>query len=146
MFTTNRYLKLLLACLLSCLAFFPAFAQKAGKPYQLPAGITPQDYFPSTVVFKWKENLRSQIQNPNQPPAPLQQLFSQFGRSSYQQKFLGTQKPAQPTDRRGRPMADLSLIYEWEFEPGPSIEIIINALLKTGLVEYAEPHFIDHLT
>jgi subtilisin family serine protease len=144
--STNRKLKLLLACLPFCLAFYPVFAQKAGKPYQLPSGIMAQDYFPTAVVFKWKENLRSQIQNSNQPPAPLQQLFSQFGRSAYQKKFPGTQKPVQSVDRRGRPMADLSLIYEWEFEPGNSLEIVINALLKTGLVEYAEPHFIDHLT
>jgi len=142
----NKALQSLSLGLLFCLIAFVSRAQKTPQSFRLPEGITAQDYFPNIILFKWKESMRSQIQSNEQAPLSLQKLFSKYGRERYGQKFQGAQKPTRAFDRQGRLMADLSLVYEWQFESSIPLTIVINALLKTGLVDYAEPHFVDRLT
>ncbi|MBX7182727.1 MAG: S8 family peptidase [Bacteroidia bacterium] len=138
--------QIIILAALSCAIAGQARSQKSVNSYSLPKGIKPSDYFSNVAVLQWKEQYRSQAENLSAIPPSLQTLFNTYGKLRFQKRFEQASKPVQRYDKHGRALADLSLIFEWEFYDGFSLEKVMNSALKTGYFTYVEPHFIDHLT
>ena len=115
---------------------------KARKQFALPAKVTENDYTPKTVVFKLKPQFRSIaspgfIQNPE-----LQQVLNYVGVDNMAKKFPHHEAPREKFNSLGQAYADLSLIYQLKYTKDLNLVDVINQLLATGIMEFAEPHYI----
>lgn len=72
----------------------------------------------------------------------VRRIFNQYGLVKLAKKFPRALPPGRVKNKTGENYADLSLIYRAEFPSVAPLEEIISALKKTGLLQYAEPHFI----
>ncbi len=116
-----------------------AFAQST---YKLPIGITASDYMANTIIFKVKNVNRNLCNEQGLNIQTLQKSISSFGITNITKKFKNELPPKERTNKEGRAYADLSLIYECKFSGNFSIEKVINTLMSSDALIYAEPHFI----
>ena len=107
--------------------------------FQLAEGITDADYVPGRVIFKVKEQYRPYCTG-QQISLPLfQQWMDAMRAGTVRQTFPHADRPAESRNALGERLADLSLIYHVDYTNPVDIEEAVNLLLRTGLVEYAEP-------
>ncbi len=118
------------------------FSANAQSSYKLPKGISPSDYISNTIIFKVKDNYRSFCNETGINISNLQNKLNSLGSVSIAKKFKYELAPNQKFNKDGYAYADLSLIYEIKFSANSPIEKNINLLLSTGVLVYAEPHFI----
>ncbi len=128
-----------------CLAFILLTVNAiagSNNSFRFAPGITSKDYLPNTLVLKVKPAFRSQCTNNAIEVAQLEQIFNSIQVSDLFKIFPNHQPPAEPFDRYGRAYVDLSLIYQLEYKSNADIVKIINALVATDVLEYAEPKYI----
>ncbi len=112
------------------------------KAFQLPAGIGPEDYWQSKIIFKVKEQYRSACSE-NQVAIPALDLYTrELQATGIQKSFPKSAPPSESFNVLGERLADLSLIYELDYSLQIGIEDAVNLLLETGIVEYAEPSYV----
>lgn len=140
-------------CALLLLAFSAtfSFAQKAtsfssGGPahFTMPANLKASDYLQKTIILKVKGAYRSVCTNNGINDPEFIRLYSSIGGTGLAKKFPLVQPPARKYNAQGQAYADLSLIYEFSYTADVDFEKIINTFNNTGLLEYAEPHYIPH--
>jgi len=121
-------------------------ALQSQKLYQLPKGITNNDYLPKTIILKVKPAFKSSctITNINHPA--FQTISTTLGVTDLKKKFPQDKSPEKEFNQAGQRYADLSLIYELKYNATIDIEKAISKLLASGIFIYAEPHFIPKLT
>lgn len=113
------------------------FAQKL---YTIPKGA---EYKKSTFVIKIKSEHKSLCSNSAINIPELQDIFNQLQKISIQKMFPSTQVPKIATNSSGQKYADLTRTYRVSYgHANQNLEQIINLVLKTNTVEYAEPDFI----
>lgn len=115
---------------------------KARKQFTIPANTTSKDYAQNTIVFKLKPQYRSiaDVKKINNPL--LDQVLAYLGLNSLSKKFPKHNPPEKLRNDLGQAYADLSLIYELKYTNNISIEDAVNQVLATGLMEFAEPHYV----
>ena len=109
------------------------------KTFQMPYGIKESDYVSNAIIFKLKPEFRNSIQD-----AKLTGIFKEIqtedvGRIYPNHKPLVLSKAA-----AAEQLVDLSLIYELHFNGGMELEQAINKIIATGMVQYAEPRYIQY--
>ncbi|GIV27373.1 MAG: hypothetical protein KatS3mg027_1187 [Bacteroidia bacterium] len=103
------------------------------------------NFLPNTLILKVKEQYRSQC-NQNEINIPsLQNIFQKIQVTSIKKKFPEQQPPREKFNKWGYPLVDLSLIYEIKYSENIPIQKIINALINTNVLEYAEPYYLPQL-
>lgn len=117
-----------------------------GNTFKMPAKITSSDFMANRIVLKLKPEYKaygngSTITHPNATA-----IMQQIGADNVYRKFPHAQAPERATDAYGRKYADLTLIYEVHYTGDLSLEAAINRFLKTGLFQYAEPHYLPKQT
>lgn len=127
------------------LFFIPLFSFSQIEYFKLSPLIADSDYISGTIIFEVKEEYRSQCSEKGVQIEKLSNVFSAIGASDIKKKFPGKKSPETKLNSYGEPMEDLSLIYELKYSGDLSIEKAINAMLATGVFEYAEPHYLPHL-
>ncbi|HWY09844.1 MAG TPA: S8/S53 family peptidase [Bacteroidia bacterium] len=132
--------------LLSLSALFLAAAASAQTAYKLQPNVAAKDYMANTIIFKVKETLRSSCTEQGVNIPSLQKSFNTVGITSVNKIFKNEQAPREKFNKYGQPLTDLSLIYECKFSGSAKIEKVINALLASNALAYAEPHFIPVTT
>lgn len=100
------------------------------------------DYIKGTVYVKWKENLRLNESSTNINHPTIQQVFDQLAIERCEKSFPNTSKPSKEFDQYGRKYEDLSLIYNLHFSENKNVSDVIQKLIKSGLVEWAEPRYL----
>lgn len=118
----------------------------AGNTFKMPAKITSSDFMANHIVLKLKPQYKAYgngttITHPN-----VAAIMQQVGADKVFRKFPHAQAPQREFDAYGRKYADLTLIYEVHYTGNISLEAAINRFLKTGLFQYAEPHYLPKLT
>ncbi|UPT65307.1 MAG: S8 family peptidase [Sphingobacteriales bacterium JAD_PAG50586_3] len=119
------------------------YAQSSvGNTFKMPAKITSADFIANHIVLKLKPEYRaygngSTITHPNATA-----IMQQIGADKVFRKFPYAKAPETTHDVYGRKYADLTLIYEVHYTGNVGLEAAINRFLKTGLFQYAEPHYI----
>jgi len=132
----NTTLKMLSMLLLLNIQF--SQAQTNNSPQQFSFNEN-APYKQGIIVFKLLKGI--DVSN-----AKLTSALNQIGASDIKKIFPHNTPPLELTDKLGKPMVDLTLIYRCNFKT-PDIKKAIQALMKTGVVQYAEPeylHFINY--
>jgi subtilisin family serine protease len=109
--------------------------------FRLAPGVTQDDYVPATIIFKVKPEYRQACSVNGIADARMQNLFQRLGATSIYKIFPNHQPPAVERNAAGQKMADLSLVYKMEISPNADLVKSINAVLATGMVEFAEPKY-----
>lgn len=103
------------------------------------------EYIPGVVIFKVKEDYRHFCKKSEINLPALNSVFNRFKQVDIHKKFPLHQPPTQKVNSYGLHYVDLSLIYEYHYSSKIPINKVIQAILKTGMVKYAEPHYIPRL-
>ena len=126
-----------------------AVAIASGKPgvkeFRLPQGITRADMIEGTIIFKLKPEYRGVAKVSAIENQKLNAVLAAMGTTKVNKKFPSKTAPSVERNASGMKMVDLSLIYQVEFTSKEPVEKLANALLRTGLVEYAEPKYLPKL-
>ena len=117
-------------------------AHKTMKVFHLPDIITVSDYLPKTIIFKVKPEYRYACKAKSIDNDILNNVLASIGAVEPAKKFPRHTAPVAEKNERGDKFADLSLMYEVKYANNIPIEKAINAVLSTGVVEYAEPHYL----
>lgn len=137
-----KVIKLCAVAIAVALSLQGSAQSSVGNTFKMPAKITASDYMANHIVLKLKPEFRaygtgSTITHPN-----VAAVMQQLGADKVYRKFPHAQAPATPYDMYGRKYADLTLIYEVHYTGNVGLEAAINRFLKTGLFQYAEPHYL----
>ncbi len=135
--TATRVLVIFL--LICCQSF--AMGQTSNRFY-LPASVTANDYQLHKMIIKIKPEHASKCFSSVINIPRLQEVFNKLGVSSVQKKFPQIKSADKKLNNSGQAYADLSLIYDLDFQSNLSIENAINQLLQTGDVVYAQPSYL----
>jgi len=115
------------------------------KYFRLPEHVADSDYISKTIIINIKPEFRAFCKENIIDIPKLNDALNLIGTKLIAKKFPGKNKPATEYNRFGDKMVDLSLIYELKYSGNLKIESAINKLLSTGILEYAEPHYLPHL-
>lgn len=138
---------LLLAALITTTAFSQqktAASQRVPAHFVLPARLKPGDYMAKTIIIRVKPAYRSLCSADKINNADFIKLYDGIGGRGLMKKFPLEAPPEKAVNAQGQAYADLSLIYEFKYTADVDFEKIINVFRNTGLLEYAEPHYIPH--
>jgi serine protease len=138
---SHKFLKVLLILFLVQVSIQTASAQK----FQLPPGITVKDYIQKDIIFRIKPEYRSLCSEEGVAIPELKEKFSLLGVLDVAKKFKGKKQPQTTLNRYGEKMEDLSLIYELHYSKNITIDYAANYLLSSGVLVYAEPHYLPQL-
>ena len=133
---------LLLLLILSCCIH----SVNAQKTYSLPQKITSSDYLLNTIIIKVKPAYASVCTNTKIDHGLFYSICKDIGTSQLHKKFPFNHTPEKEFNSAGQKLADLSLIYELKFSSNYHIEKAISKLMASGILMYAEPHFIPKTT
>jgi serine protease len=106
---------------------------------------TSTSYLPNTLVFKIKPAHSLALSTHKENIPVLNKVFKDLDLTSLTRAFPKHESPKIEKDKLGQNMVDLSLMYYITFKSDINLEEAISKMLKTGMVEYAEPRFIDHI-
>ncbi len=113
--------------------------------FKMSAHIKSGDYIDKRVIIKVKSQYRSVCSANTIEDALFKQLYTNVGGSGLTKKFPHSFSPANSVNRSGQYLADLSLIYEFNYSASVSVEKVINKFAALQLFEYVEPHYIPHV-
>jgi subtilisin family serine protease len=118
----------------------------AQKLYRLPAKVTSADYLAKTIILRVKPAFRAVCANEKIGHGLFNNLAASIGMSHLHKKFPLDKAPEKEFNEAGQRYADLSLIYELNYTADLHIEKAISKLLASGILLYAEPHFVPKTT
>lgn len=122
-----------------------AQAQQISKKFRLPAEVTASDYIHGKAVIKLNQANSSAILNDGSvTDAKLAKVLGDHSATAAR-KFPHAKPPGDQT-RSGHKFVDLTRIYEITYSSSASLETFLNSLLATGIIEYAEPHYLPRLS
>jgi subtilisin family serine protease len=148
-------MKRIVSALLLFLVTFTLFSFNTQDPsvnigtsnyFKMPSGLTETDYLANTIVFKLKENNRSQAGTDRIDNTVLNNALISLNSNKLNKIFPDAQKPEQEYASYGEKYSDLSLIYVFKYTSNVSIEDAVNLIYATGQVEYAQPKYIQHVS
>ena len=113
--------------------------------FKMPDNIKQDDYIPKTIIFKIKSQYRNNCKNNEIDIKELKNIFNSLKANNVYKKFPDKLAPLKKYNNQGEKFADLSLIYELKYSSEILLEKAINSLYATGLIEYAEPHYLPKL-
>lgn len=114
----------------------------AQKTYRLGSNITEADYMARTIILKVKPAFAGYCTEKEISHPGFRAMAEAIGAANLHKKFPRDRSPETEFNAAGQRLADLSLIYEMNYTGDLSLEKAINKLLATGILLYAEPHFI----
>ncbi len=117
------------------------------NPIQKPFRLDPYlkegvNYVGGHVIFKVKEQYRGSCTISYINEQKLTPVLSALGVTNLAKIYPNVEPPKEKYNKLGQAYADLSLTYEIIYTNKISLEKAINALLATGLFDYADPRYI----
>lgn len=123
---------LLLFCAIS------SYAQlKTSRRYHFPAGITQHDVIAGQVLVKIKPQYKSLFQSGL--------TNGRTGLKAVAVRPVSASKKSSVTARGSKPVVDISQYFELRFDPSENVETYLNRLYESGLIEYGEPVYKEHM-
>lgn len=119
---------------------------QAQKLYKLGSGITESDYMAKTIIIKVKPAFAALCSEEKIDHAGFNAMAGAIGAGGLHKKFPKDKSPEKEFNEIGQRFADLSLIYELKYTAAVDIDKAISKLLASGILVYAEPHFIPKVT
>lgn len=141
----NLKITIVLLLLLINTSFSMASGNPGGKEFRLPANISASDMVDKTIIFKLKPAFRSDARISSVENQNMTDVLNAMGATSVVKKFPAKSAPSTERNAQGMKMVDLSLIYQVKYTSSEPIETLVNAIIRTGMVEYAEPKYLPKL-
>jgi subtilisin family serine protease len=145
---TNILRNIILLCIVLHTDIIVSIAQKINNnvdkkaPFKFSQNITNKDYLEKTIIFKIKGNYRNICSDNNINDTYLKNIFNDLGIVYLQKKFKNHDIIENNKSNNRNQRVDISLIYELKYSNDISLDIAINKLLYSPILEYAEPHYI----
>src|SRR5665213_89627 len=121
-------------------------AKKSGQEftqhYTLASMLHPDDYMANTMILKVREEYRPACTNEQIAIQAVSDYFLSIGVDNIHKIYPLKEAPKTAKNKWGKPMIDLSLIYEIHFTTPMLLDNAIGKLFNLGYFEYVEPHFI----
>lgn len=122
--------------------FTPNVSSAVSGGYAIPAGIKSSDYMERTVIFRVKPEFRAICSENLISSNPFKRVLASLGQTQLFKVFPRHQPPATVYNELGQKLEDLSLIYELHYSANMEIVKVINSILSTGMMVYAEVKYI----
>ena len=136
-------MKLLFTIIISLLVCSQLGAQKV---YQPPTQFSAFDYLPKTIIIKVKADFAHLCFNKRIEHPTFIRTLDAIGAVNLHKKFPFNKKPGKTHNEAGLAYADLSCIYELNYTSDLQLEKAIRQLVSTGILLYAEPHFVPKIS
>ncbi|MCY7361028.1 MAG: S8 family serine peptidase, partial [Ignavibacteria bacterium] len=149
--TKIRFIKYCLILFLATSVFFAfknpgnKISVNSNKYFKLPDNLTENDYVPKTIIIKLKERNRINSSINSIDNISVNEVLNDLNTVSINKIFTNAIKPVLRFSADGEKLADLSLIYIFEYNSSKSIEEAVNEIYNTGEVEYAQPKYTQKL-
>ncbi len=132
------FTQLMLICLIS------GIAANASNPNRETPGQSYHGsaYKPGILIINVKPQYRSLCSEHSIEIPELRTALEAISFTAVDKKFPKIFEPAEKVNKYGQKLVDLSLVYQVRFSPSVDIEKAMNTVLASGVVEYAEPHYI----
>ncbi|MEO5572139.1 MAG: S8/S53 family peptidase [Bacteroidia bacterium] len=118
-----------------------------GTPvFRMPQHLTAADYLSNTIVFKIKPEYRSACKTTSVENEKLNLIFTSISATAVSKIFPNKSVLTLQRNVHGENLMDLSTIYKVEFNSNSNLVKTINRIISTGLVEYAEPYYVPHVS
>lgn len=118
---------------------------KTTARFKMPSDIKSIDFLEKTVILKLKSKFRFICTTNSINNDLFNLLYKNIEGNNLTKKFPHAIAPIRTFNENGERFADLTLIYEFNYNASFSLEKIINKLLSMQLFEYVEPHYIQQL-
>jgi hypothetical protein len=102
-------------------------------------------YKEGVLIINVKPQYRSLCSDHSIQVAQLKNALDKISFISVDKKFPYIQEPKEKVNKYGKKLVDLSLIYQVKFSPAVDIEKAMAVVNASGVVEYAEPHYIHEM-
>jgi serine protease len=106
-------------------------------------GIGTDDYVPGRVFLKVFPENRALCAPTGILHHRMDAAIQSLHATRLRRAFPQAQPPTERCNAIGQPMVDLSLTYELFFDPSLDVFEAANLLMRTGLFEYVEPHYVQ---
>lgn len=100
---------------------------------------------PGVVVLKMKPEFRSMCSSNSINEPKVKSIIQQYSAASVEKKFPRSVAPANLKNKHGENTVDLSLIYQIKLTAATDLQKLIQKLISTGSVAYAEPLYIQKM-
>lgn len=140
-----------LLLLIFCFSVLAVQAQENSRTvsriFNLPKKTSPADYLPNTVNIKFRvgstiSQIRAATSTLNSNTLAIKSANLNEVKQLFKGSLLSANRQVSPADFSDT--VGLDRIYEFKFSGNISIEKVINEILQSPLVEYAEPSYIYH--
>jgi serine protease len=131
--------------ILCCFFIFSLFGSAYSQYFRIQANVPAEDIVQGKLVFKVKPIYNTLCRHNGVDIKEVNESLRIAGVTSIVKKYPNHVSPAGSLNRNGYEMVDLSTIYEAEFNPEIPVEKLLNNLLATGKLQYAEPVYKMHL-
>ena len=128
--------------LFSQLHDLPVLNDNGIRRYRLPENISEQSMQPGVVMIRLTESSRINATDHSTGIPAVEAIIQRAGAISVSHAFPGHEKPRETKNEIGKPLTDISLIYKIRFPESADVIEIVNQLLSSPEVMYAEPAFI----
>ena len=143
----RRATAILLCVIITC--SFGALGQDNTKSlrkyFRLPVHVTPSDYYEGLINIKVKPEYRNTFKNPHQAIPRLTAVFDKLGLESLQPLISEPGLKKVNARLRKKPQYDIGLYQQFRYAGSVPMEEAINALYRTGMVEIAEPAYVQEI-
>lgn len=144
----QRYFRILTSVLFCSSGMFAQtkspVVSSSNSRFHFPEHIEASDYMDKTVIVKLKPAYAASASASNIALPAFNQLYAQLGGSNLHLKFPHSPAPEKPFNERGEKLTDLSKIYEFSYTSDVALPKVLDLFLRSGLFEYAEPHYLPH--
>ncbi len=117
---------------------------KAENPLIRKATLKEGDYVANTIIIKVKSSARALCGLNSIDEPKIQQALARIGAGTVSKMFPHALMTEGQRNKMGKPFVDLSLVYKIQYSGNMRVEEAIHYMQATGLVEYAEPKYIQH--
>ena len=131
--------------LLLCLSFL-SVCIPAQKLYKLDKRLTETDYMAKTIILKVQPAFAALCSENGIAHDGFKAMAATIGVTNLHKKFPRDRSPEKEFNEAGQRLIDLSLVYELNYTADMHIEKAISKLLLSGILVYAEPHFIPKVS
>lgn len=133
---------------LTALLFLVSLCNATTTPHTfvMPAGLKADDYLAKTVILRVHPDYRNSCTTEEINIASVKSMLQSIGAYDLHKIFPNHQPPAAERNEYGMPYSDLSLIYEVKFTADVDLVKVINSLLNTNVLVYAEPKYLPKVS
>ncbi len=104
--------------------------------------LQPDEYMANTMIIKVLPEYRNACTSERIAIPAVTDYFAMVGADVVKKKYPNHKAPAKAVNEFGKPLIDLSLIYEVHYTSPLELDKAIGKLYNMGFFEFVEPHFI----